>query len=150
MRNRTSHVAWAGRRARLGAAAVAALAATLAAGAQPALPPATYTEAQAMRGVVPYTIYCAGCHGTMAEGGRGPSLISPTFRMTWFEAPASRLFESTLVSMPADNPGTLAPATYADIIAHLLRLNGVAPGTTPLPATLTALSTVRLTLGAAP
>jgi hypothetical protein len=35
--------------------------------------------------------------------------------------------------MPPDNPGRLGPVAYADVLAFILRENGVAPSATELP-----------------
>jgi hypothetical protein len=35
--------------------------------------------------------------------------------------------------MPQDDPGSLTPAQYADVVAYILQINGVTPGDRELP-----------------
>jgi hypothetical protein len=46
--------------------------------------------------------------------------------------------------MPRGAPGSLSRPEYADVVAYLLALNGVPPGTTDLPATNAALAQIRV------
>lgn len=44
------------------------------------------------------------------------------------------LWEQIRTTMPNDSPGRLKPGEYADIVAYLLRLNGLPDGPEELPA----------------
>jgi S-disulfanyl-L-cysteine oxidoreductase SoxD len=46
--------------------------------------------------------------------------------------------------MPKNEPGSLAPEEYADVLAYLLQLNGMPAGERDLPADSTALKRIRI------
>jgi hypothetical protein len=48
-------------------------------------------------------------------------------------------------AMPQQDPGSLPPETYVDIISFVLSKNGVPPGARELPADLQALQSIRVT-----
>jgi hypothetical protein len=48
--------------------------------------------------------------------------------MKWAGQTLDDLFEQIQTSMPADHPGTLSRAENADILAYLLKANGLAAG----------------------
>ncbi len=91
-----------------------------------------YTNMQAQRGARTYTNICAHCH----EGGEPDAdpLFGPEFIDRWREAPLSFLHGFFSKNMPADEPGTLTPAVYLDVLAFLLRENGYPAGTAELKA----------------
>lgn len=83
---------------------------------------AYYTEEQAEAGQRMFAISCGGCHGTdMVDVFAG-----------YATAESYYLFISG--SMPADNPGSLAPQQYADIMAYLMREVGFPSGDEKLTA----------------
>ena len=47
-------------------------------------------------------------------------------------------------TMPEDNPGSLKPQQYADILSFVLKLNGFAAGETELTGTDAAMKAVRM------
>jgi mono/diheme cytochrome c family protein len=107
-----------------------------AAAAQPLAIP-SFTQAQAARGEKSYMDNCAGCHGDRLDNGAGdgaPALAGPAFSQGWAAKPLNELFAYTSTNMPANAPASLSPSAYADIVAFLLGKNGVAPGTSELPA----------------
>jgi len=111
------------------AAASLALASTLSF-AQQAGP---FTAGQAAAGERAYLESCAGCHGnTLAGANDSPALAGPGFMQSWGGRSTKALYQFISVSMPAGNPGSLSPATYADILAFLLRANGAQAGSTAL------------------
>ncbi len=48
------------------------------------------------------------------------------------------------MTMPEDDPGSLRPQTYADVIAYILRLNDYASGTTELAPTAESMDVIPL------
>ena len=100
-----------------------------------------YTAAQAARGEQTYMNICVSCHppGTYT---------APVFRQKWNGAPLSYLFGLVSQTMPKEQPATLEPEEYAQVIAYLLRINGAPPGKTQLPADVEALKKIRISMPA--
>jgi mono/diheme cytochrome c family protein len=96
-----------------------------------------YTEEQAARGQKAYDSQCGRCHETARFTGEA-------FIEAWKGQPAYALFDSIRTTMPEDNPNSLRPQQYADIVAYLLKLNEFPAGSEELPATSVALKAVRL------
>jgi polar amino acid transport system substrate-binding protein len=100
--------------------------------------PAVYTDAQATAGATVFANSCAGCHGQNLEGVSGPPLAGQTFVKNWQGKSADDLFYIISHNMPADNPGSLKPDQYVDVLAFILQKNGYPAGSTPLdPSKLT-------------
>ena len=57
-----------------------------------------------------------------------PALKGDSFQATWFGQPASSLLEYISTNMPQDRPGALKPEQYAQLLALILKENGVAAG----------------------
>jgi mono/diheme cytochrome c family protein len=96
-------------------------------------PPATiepvaayFTAEQATRGQRVFTSICSTCHGRNEFTG-------PIFALTWRADPVGNLYEHVSTNMPQDDPGSLEPQQYADVIAYILQLNGITPGDRELP-----------------
>lgn len=98
-----------------------------------------YTSQQAMRGEMAYMNLCVGCHavGTYA---------APAFREKWNGVPLSQLFDFLSNTMPKNDPGSLEPDEYAQVIAYILRANGAPMGKTVLPSDLPSLKKIRIDL----
>jgi cytochrome c1 len=103
-----------------------------------------YTREQADRGAQVYATSCGQCH-TMGQhsGSR--------FAAAWHNRKLYDLWYIVRTTMPVDEPGGLSDQEYLDVIAYMLRLNGIPAGTSPLddnPATLKGLQIeVRPTTG---
>jgi alcohol dehydrogenase (cytochrome c) len=97
----------------------------------PASPP--FTAAQAAEGRTEYEANCAGCHGTDLMGV--PPLAGPNFIGSWSSRSTRQLFDVIRSTMPSDRPGALPEPTYLAIVAHILQVNGRAPGAQPFTAT---------------
>lgn len=99
-----------------------------------------FSAAQADRGRTLYAANCAECHGANLEGGEGKTLKGDQFWMDWGQQTVGDLVAYVSKNMPASEDGslagTLAPSTYADIVAHILRTNALPAG----PQELTAAS----------
>jgi mono/diheme cytochrome c family protein len=106
-----------------------------------AMAAASYASEQADRGEDAYEKSCVECHGDDLRGGLlgGPPLRGVSFEEKYFHgAPAGVLFEVMSTTMPPNAPGRLSEATYADIMAYVLKRNGMRPGA-PLPSDVDAL-----------
>ena len=84
-----------------------------------------YTAAQADRGAAVFKTSCTACHDT----GR---FTGDDFLAGWTGKSLHALFDHVSTTMPEDNPGSLKPQQYADVIAYLLKLNEYPTGNTEL------------------
>jgi mono/diheme cytochrome c family protein len=96
-----------------------------------------YSAAQAERGQTAFERNCTNCHDTARFTGA-------EFVQNWSGKPLSSLFEVVRTTMPEDNPGSLKPQQYADIVSFLLQLNGYPAGETELPAGAAALKSIQM------
>ena len=92
-----------------------------------------YTEAQAARGEQGFGAHCASCHGASLGGtGEAPALAGPQFLSDFDGLSLGDLFDRIRTTMPQDNPGSLNRDQVADILAFLLKTNGLPSGTKEL------------------
>ena len=96
-----------------------------------------YTDEQATRGRDTYQMQCKSCHTPASHTG-------PTFASWWDRKPLSDLYQFVTTRMPKNEPGSLQPDEYADLIAYLLKLNDLPSGSEPLPADSLALRKIRI------
>lgn len=96
------------------------------------LPPATYTAEQATRGKEVYDNTCGTCHSP-------EQLIGQAFVEQWNDRRVWDFFSLVRASMPLDNPGSLKPQEYLDVVAYLLQANRAAPGPDSLKADTTSM-----------
>lgn len=96
-----------------------------------------FTAAQANRGEETYMTICVGCHPAGTYTG-------PTFNTGWGNRPLSDLFGIIKETMPKVDPGMLSPEETAQVIAYILKSNGVPPGKTELKPDLQLLKTIRI------
>ena len=129
-----------------GATVIAMATASLArvAGAQSSVPQSArstasgvYTDEQATRGRDTYQMQCKSCHTPASHTG-------PTFASWWDRKPLSELYQFVTTRMPKNEPGSLQPDEYVDLIAYLLKLNDLPSGSEPLPADSVALKKIRI------
>jgi len=94
-----------------------------------------YTEEQATRGLAIYKERCITCHGEKLEGGAvGPALSGEDFMGDWQGKTVDSLFQRTILTMPADDPGKLMPEETADVLSYVLSVNKFPAGPKELPA----------------
>jgi len=129
------------------AALVAVAAVSRSAGAQSAGPNGTrstsagvYTDEQASRGRDMYAMQCKSCHTPASHTG-------VVFANSWDRRPLSDLYQFIVTRMPKNEPGSLQPDEYADVLAYLLKLNELPSGSEPLPADSVALKKIRIEVG---
>ena len=91
-----------------------------------------YTAQQATQGQTVYSASCAGCHGQNLEGTAAPGLTGANFLGNY--STANDLYGFIAKEMPADNPGSLKPADYLNIVAFIMQKNGFPAGSTALDA----------------
>lgn len=96
-----------------------------------------YSAQQATRGRDVYAGMCRSCHTAESHTG-------VTFHKTWDGRPLSELFGYISTKMPKNEPGSLAPEEYADLLAYLLKMNQMPVGPVELPADTTVLRAIRI------
>jgi mono/diheme cytochrome c family protein len=85
-----------------------------------------YSAEQATRGVDTYSSVCASCHTIEEQTGLN-------FSKKWVGFPLFDLYSYLLDTMPQDDPGSLTPQEYAQVVAYILKLNGMPEGKEELP-----------------
>ena len=95
-----------------------------------------FSDAQAARGQALYAQRCAGCHGPALTGASAPALTGDAFTSKFRMEPLSALFIQIRYAMPpgAEDTARLTPEQAADLVAHILRINGFPAGKTDFPA----------------
>ncbi|NVN37985.1 c-type cytochrome [Komagataeibacter swingsii] len=101
-----------------------------------------YTTEQAQRGETAYQQFCAVCHGASLAGAFDVPPLKGRFVTNWSGTTLDHLFDYISKAMPLFSPGALTPAQNADLVAFILRENGVPAGRAALPATDAALKTM--------
>lgn len=98
-----------------------------------------YSTDQARRGESTHRKHCTECHNAVAYSGA-------VFRRMWAGRPVYEFWDQVRSTMPNNNPGSLKPGEYLDILAYVLRLNGYPPGENALPSDPEQLRTIRFDL----
>ncbi|MFO1249061.1 MAG: cytochrome c [Alphaproteobacteria bacterium] len=93
-----------------------------------------YTEAQADRGHTAYMQNCARCHGESLMGMfEIPPLVGRIIPY-YSGSNLSVFLDYISTAMPLGRPGSLSPATNADIMAYILKVNEAPAGSKELTA----------------
>ncbi len=101
--------------------------------------PARFTDAQARAGAAIYADACADCHlSTLLGSFEAPELAGPSFRRAWAGYPVRDLVDLVAETMPPDAPRALSGEQTSQVVAYILRENGVTGSTVALSATSTA------------
>ena len=125
-----------------------------------------YSDTQATRGQGLYAQRCAGCHGPALGGAQAPPLAGEAFTAKWRMEPLSALFIKIRYTMPPSVPPSvppggglsaapapaapqLTPEQGADLVAHVLKTNGVPAGQTDFAAADAVTSTISWPAGSA-
>ena len=93
-----------------------------------------YTDAQAERGHTAYMQNCSRCHGESLMGTfEVPPLVGRI--IPYYSGSSLAVFLDYIsTAMPLGRPGSLSPATNADIMAYILKFNEVPSGSKELTA----------------
>jgi mono/diheme cytochrome c family protein len=95
-----------------------------------------FTSAQADRGMSIYDGQCASCHELSRFKGKD-------FASAWTDKPLTDL-HTAVKSMPMDNPGSLKPEEYADVLAYFLSINGYPAGQAELKGDDASIAAVKV------
>ena len=105
-----------------------------------------YTAEQATRGKEAYMAECSACHSEdLGGGGYAPALKGDDFAFAWNDKTVGDFFDRIRRLMPPDNPGSLPPDRYRDIIAFVLQENKYPEGDRELSAESAALHQIKIT-----
>lgn len=85
-----------------------------------------YTAAQATRGAKVFMEACSMCHDAQEDWTRDK------FLSMWEGKSVRELFHNVRETMPEDFPASLSRQQYADVIAYILKINGLPAGETEL------------------
>ena len=94
-----------------------------------------YTAEQAGRGQKIFEAKCTACHDTARFTGEG--FIDP-----WAGKPLKDVWDIASGTMPEDNPGSLKPQEYGDVIAYFLSLNAFPAGDAELRGDAAAMANI--------
>jgi mono/diheme cytochrome c family protein len=96
-----------------------------------------YTAAQATKGQELFAGRCQSCHSPTTHTG-------PNFFANWAEGrPLWGLVSFVRTEMPYDSPGTLTNEEYSQVVAYLLKQNGLPAGNEELPTADAALQAIK-------
>jgi mono/diheme cytochrome c family protein len=98
-----------------------------------------YTAEQAERGRMTYALSCRSCHTAASHTG-------VTFAKWWKDRTVADLYGYMSTQMPKNDPGSLNPEQYAEVVAYLLKMNAMPAGTTELLADSSVLAQIRIEL----
>jgi polar amino acid transport system substrate-binding protein len=105
-----------------------------------------YTADQATRGKDAYMTECSACHSEDLGGsGYAPALKGNDFAFAWNDKTVGDFFERIRKLMPPDNPGSLTPDRYRDVIAFVLQQNKYPEGDHELSSDAAALKQIKIT-----
>ena len=96
-----------------------------------------YTSEQADQGHELFVAACQNCHAPTQHA-------LPPFRARWFGRTLGDLFGYVRREMPQADPGTLSNEESAQLVAYLMRINGMRSGSTPLASDSAALVSIRI------
>jgi len=95
-----------------------------------------YTEDQAKRGKTRYR-RCLLCHLDELQGDPAKQvtpIAGEAFLEKWSSHTVKELFEKIGTTMPQDNPGSLSPQEYADVLSYIFQVNKLPAGNEELSA----------------
>ena len=98
-----------------------------------------YTMDQATRGRTVFLGMCRDCHTPEEQSG-------DRFAKRWLGQSLGDLYEYLSTEMPKNDPGSLAPGDYSDVMAYMLRINAMPVGTRPLPTDVPALKQIQIAI----
>ena len=110
----------------------------------------TFT-AQADAGATAYSGNCSACHGAALEGTTLAPVLSGTgFLSLWGSQSPAALFNNIKANMPPGGTAELSDDDYLNIVAHIMRNNGVAPSNPAIASDASYSMAANLIAGATP
>jgi mono/diheme cytochrome c family protein len=104
-----------------------------------------YTAEQAARGKAEYAKNCGSCHkDDMSGSTEAPALAGEKFILAWQDRSVGDLYTLVRTTMPYDQPESLSPKAYLDIVASMLQRNNYPAGKEELHADAEALKNLML------
>ena len=97
-----------------------------------------YSAPQAARGEQTYMNSCVSCHP--------PATYKGAVFMNWQGRSMGELLDFLMEKMPKNDPGSLSPKEYAQVMAFLLKLNGMPAGRVELPTDMGALNKITINI----
>lgn len=97
-----------------------------------------YSAPQAARGEQTYMSTCVSCHP--------PATYKGAVFLNWQGRTLADLLDFLSEKMPKNDPGSLSPKEYTQVISFLLKLNGMPAGRAELPADPAALRAITINL----
>lgn len=97
-----------------------------------------YSAAQAARGEQTYMSSCVSCHP--------PATYKGAVFLNWQGRSMGDLLDFLQEKMPKNDPGSLSAKEYAQVMAFLLKLNGMPPGRADLPSDAGALNKITINI----
>ena len=97
-----------------------------------------YSATQAARGEQTYMSSCVSCHP--------PATYKGAVFLNWQGRSLGDLLAFLSEKMPKNDPGSLSPKEYTQVMAFLLKLNGMPAGRADLPADPAALRGITINL----
>ena len=105
-----------------------------------------YTAAQAGRGKKSYITNCASCQNEGLQGGDlAPELKGESFLLRWNDKSMVEFVDRMQKTMPQDAPGSLSAEENGDIVAYILQVNKMTPGSADLSSDAAALKAITIT-----
>ena len=101
-----------------------------------------YSEAQAQHGETLYRQSCAFCHGQTLSGTFEIVPLIGRFMPYWSGTTLDVLMDYVNTAMPLGRTGAVSRADDADIIAYILKVNGLPAGGSALSADAAALKAI--------
>jgi hypothetical protein len=86
-----------------------------------------FTAEQAREGGAIFEQHCSRCHSTQ-------EYRSERFRTKWTSRALRDIYLVVSTTMPFDQPSSLRPTQYAELLAFILEVNGLPPGEVELAA----------------
>jgi len=97
-----------------------------------------YSAPQAARGEQTYMSSCVSCHP--------PATYKGAVFMNWQGRTLAELLDFLSEKMPKNDPGSLSPKEYAQVMAFLLKLNGMPAGRVDLPTDVATLRGITINI----
>lgn len=97
-----------------------------------------YSTPQAARGEQTYMSSCVSCHP--------PATYKGAVFMNWQGRTMGELLDFLMEKMPKNDPGSLSAKEYAQVMAFLLKINGMPAGRVELPTDVGALNKITINI----